>query len=190
LCRLWAGLECGVGGGALILAWFALHALAHKEQWWSKFNVAGGIFYGPPVYHSGLGRATLAGAAVLLLFYGLAGALFGWLANPASGRRTLGLALLYVGLLHVLESFRLWPSMGLFASLWFPWSATLPADLLLLLALARFPHCYRGLAEDPGSGAQPLPGPLGPAPEPLEPPPETRAAAPAPAPPSEDGPRP
>lgn len=159
LCRLWAGLECGVGGGVLILAWFVLHALARKELWWSKFNVAGGLFYGPQVYHSGLSRATLSGAAALLLFYCLAGALFGWLANPFTLRRTMLLALVYIGLLHGFASFRLWPSMGPFAPLWFPWSVTLPADLMLLLALSRFPLCYRRLAEAFRTPAQPPPGP-------------------------------
>src|SRR5208283_2995754 len=79
-----------------------------------------------------------------------AGALFGLLADPSSGRRTLARALLYVGLLHGFESYFLWPSMGLFAALWFPWGVTLPADLILLLALARFTLFYGRLKEAGG----------------------------------------
>ena len=97
----------------LILGWFILHSLLRKEYWWSRFNVAGGLFYGPEVYHSGLGRATLSGAAVLLLYYCLAGMVFGWLADPASRLRTLLRAALSAGLLHAFASFCLWPAMAL-----------------------------------------------------------------------------
>ncbi len=190
LVRLWAGLECGVAGGVLILAWFALHALARREPWWSRFNVAGGWFYGPQIYHSGLSRATLAGAAALLLFYCLAGALFGLLADPSSGRRTLARALLCVGLLHGFASYSLWPSMGLFAALWFPWGVTLPADLILLIALSRFTLFYGRLTEVGGAVAQPLPRPARPA-EPAGTPPETPVAdAPSPGPAPGNDPRP
>ena len=174
MCRLWAGLQCGVGGGVLILAWFILHSLARREYWWSRFNVAGGLFYGPEVYHSGLSRATLSGAAALLFYYCVAGICFGWLADPASRLRTLLRAALWAGLLHAFASFCVWPAMGVFAPLWFAWKTTLPADLLLLLALARFPIHYRRLAEFHGAGA----GPPASMVEPIELQPETSSADP------------
>jgi len=167
-CRLWAGLQCGVGGGVLILVWFILNSLARKEYWWSRFNVAGGLFYGPEVYHSGLSRATLSGAALLLLYYCLAGMVFGWLADPASRLRTMLRAALSVALLHAFASFCLWPAMGAFAPLWFGWKTTLPADLLLLLALARFPIFYSQLAEFHGAGEGPPAGLMEPIGSPLE----------------------
>lgn len=178
MCRLWAGLQCGVGGGALILAWFILHAITRKEYWWSRFNVAGGLFYGPEVYHSGLSRATLSGAAVLLFYYCLAGAFFGWLADPASRLRTLLRAALFVGLLHGFASFCLWPAMGVFAPSWFSWKMMLPADLILLLALARFPLYYRQLADFCGPGVRPPSGPPASVVKPIESPPETPTAGP------------
>jgi hypothetical protein len=185
-CRLWAGLQCGVGGGVLILGWFILHSLLRKEYWWSRFNVAGGLFYGPEVYHSGLGRATLSGAAVLLLYYCLAGMVFGWLADPASRLRTLLRAALSAGLLHAFASFCLWPAMGLFAPLWFAWKTTLPADLILLLALARFPIYYSRLADYHGAAT----GPLASAIQPIESQPQTPATDPSiPDPTAENGSR-
>ena len=185
-CRLWAGLQCGVSGGVLILGWFILDSLARKEYLWCRFNVAGGLFYGPEVYHSGLSRATLSGAALLLFYYCLAGLVFGWLADPVSRLRSLLRAVLSAGLLHAFASFCLWPAMGVFAPLWFGWKTTLPADLLLLLALARFPIYYRQLAEFHGAGA----GPPASVAEPIEAQPETpAAAAPIPGPTVENGSR-
>jgi len=179
-----------VSGGAVILAWFTLHSLLRKEHWWSRFNVAGGLFYGPEVYRSGLSRATLSGAAVLLFYYCLAGALFGWLADPASRVRTLLRAALWVGLLHWFASVCLWPAMGVFAALWFPWRTMLPADLILLLALAKFPLYYSRLAEFHGTGVRPLAGPPASAVQPIESQPEPPAAGPPlPGPPVHDGSR-
>jgi len=117
-----------------------------------RFNVAGGLFYGPEVYHSGLSRATLSGAAALLFYYCVAGICFGWLADPASRLRTLLRAATVGRPAARVASFCVWPAMGVFAPLWFAWKTTLPADLLLLLALARFPIHYRRLAEFHGAG--------------------------------------
>ncbi len=178
LCRLWAGLQCGVGGGVVILAWFILYSLTRREYWWSRFNVAGGLFYGPEVYHSGISRATLSGAAVLLFYYCLAGALFGWLADSASRLRTLLRAALSVGLLHGFASVCLWPAMGVFAPLWFTWKTTLPADLILLLALTRFPLFYSRLAEFHTTQIRPPAGPPASGVEPIESQPESPAADP------------
>ena len=118
-------MECGVGGGVLILAWFTLRSVARKEYWWSRFNVAGGLFYGPDVYSSGLSRCTLSGAALLLLFYCLAGVVFGALAQRASRLPILLRAALFVALLHAFAFYCLWPAMGAFAASWFPWQTTL-----------------------------------------------------------------
>jgi len=178
LCRVVAGLQCGVMGGALILVWFVIQSLLSREFWWTRFNVAGGLFYGNTVYHSGLSRATLSGAALLLLYYCLAGMLFGALAASVPRIPILLRAALYVSLLHAFASYCLWPAMGVFAASWFAWKTVLPADLLLLLALARFPAYDRRLAVAPDAGIHPV----APAGEPFEPLPG-KPANPLPSPP-------
>jgi hypothetical protein len=161
LYRAWAGLECGVAGGALALAWYALHSVAHAEFWWTKFNIAAVPLYGEAVYRLGVSAATLAGAALLLLIYSLSGALFGVVAGLLPRVPALAAALLCTALLHAVFAASLRPLFGPWAPTWFPTSATLPAHLLLAALLARWPQFHTRLvaefAPDLGSAGAALP---------------------------------
>ena len=150
LCRLWAGLECGVLAGTTILLWFALHSLVRGEFWWSKFNVAAGWFYDVAVYHAGLGRVTLAGASVVVIFYCVAGAVFAFGGDALSRRKAFLVVPLYAIGVHFVAAYFLWPSFGPFARLWFPWTATAPAHFVLLMMLRRYPIFYMRLINDFG----------------------------------------
>ncbi len=150
LCQLWAGLECGVLAGLTILAWFALHSLARGEYWWSKFNVAAGWFYDTAVYHAGLGRVTLSGASVVVVFYCLVGASFAFVRDVFLRRRTFLAVPIFVFGIHFLAAYFFWPSFGPFARLWYPWTATAPAHLVLLVILMRYPTLYMRLIFDFG----------------------------------------
>lgn len=168
LCQLWAGLECGVIAGLTILAWFALHSLVRGEFWWSKFNVAAGWFYDTEVYHAGLGRVTLSGASVVIVFYCLAGALlaFGW---DAFFRRGAFLAVpLYVVGIHLFAAYLFWPSFGPFAKLWYPWTATAPAHFVLFVILMRYPTLYMRLINEFGDPRRLAREPLAPQSDPVE----------------------
>ena len=148
LCRLWAGLACGVLAGAAALAWFALHSLMRGEFWWSKFNVAAGVFYGTAVYHAGLGRVTLCGASVVMLFFCLAGACYAWGWTALFRARTFLAVTLYVVLVYVFAEYFFWPSFGPYARLWFPWTATMPAHVALFAVLIRYPELYLRLVNE------------------------------------------
>lgn len=148
LCRLWAGLACGVLGGAGALVWFALHSLMRGEFWWSKFNVAAGWFYDAAVYHAGLSWVTLCGASVVMLFFCLAGACYAWGWTALFHTRTFLAAALYAALVYVLAAYFLWPSFGLFARPWFPWTATMPAHVGLFAMLIRYPGLCRRLVNE------------------------------------------
>lgn len=149
-CRLWAGLACGVLAGAVSLAWFVLHSSMRGEFWWSTFNVAAGWFYGSAVYQAGLGRVTLCGASVIVLFYCLAGAGFalGW-QSPFRRRAFLAAAFYSAGV-YVFASYFFWPSFSGFARLWFPWTATMPSHFALFAMLVRYPELYVRLVNDFG----------------------------------------
>ena len=154
LCQLWAGLECGALAGLTILAWFAVQSVMRGDFWWSKFNVAAGWFYDTAVYHAGLGRVTLSGASVLVVFYSCAGALFAFVWDAFLRRFSILAIPLYVIAVHFFAAYFLWPSFGPFARLWFPWPATAPAHFVLFVLLTRYPTFYSRLSRDfgdPGS---------------------------------------
>ena len=148
LCRLWAGLACGVLAGAAAVAWFVLHSLMRGEFWWSKFNVAAGWFYGTEVYHAGLGRVTLCGASVVVLFFCLAGLCCAWCWNALFRTRTFLTVTLYVVVVYAFAARLVWPSFGPFARLWFPWTATMPAHVVLFAMLIRYPGIYLRLVKE------------------------------------------
>jgi hypothetical protein len=134
--------------GAAALAWFALHSLMRGEFWWSKFNVAAGVFYGTAVYHAGLGRVTLCGASVVMLFFCLAGACYAWGWTALFRARTFLAVTLYVVLVYVFAAYFFWPSFGPYARLWFPWTATMPAHVALFAMLIRYPELYLRLVNE------------------------------------------
>jgi hypothetical protein len=153
VCRLWAGLECGMLAGAVTLAWFALHSLMRGEYWWSKFNLAAGWFYGVVVYHAGLGWVTLCGASVIILFYCAAGACYAWGWAAFFRTRAFVTTAFYVAAVYLLAAYFVWPSFGPFAPLWFPWTATVPAHFVLFATLVRYPELYIRLVNDFGDPA-------------------------------------
>jgi hypothetical protein len=156
VCRLWAGLACGMLAGAFTVAWFALHSLMRGDFWWSKFNVAAGWFYGMEVYHAGLSRVTLCGAAVVMLFYCLAGAGYAWPWGALIRARTRMSAVSFTALTYIVAAHFFWPAFGPFARLWFPWTATAPAAIALFVALVRYPLIRTRIVNEFGSPERPL----------------------------------
>ena len=138
---------------AITLVWFALHSLMRGEFWWSKFNVAAGWFYATAVYHAGLSWVTLCGASVIVLFYCLAGACYAWGWEPVFRTRAFLTTAFFAVAVHVFAAYFFWPSFGPFARLWFPWTATAPAHVVLFATLARYPDLYIRLVNDFGDTA-------------------------------------
>jgi hypothetical protein len=146
--RLLAGLDTGVGGGLLALAWYCFHSRLHGEFWWTKLNVAASVFLGGQVFYSGLGKATVIGSAVLIVLYGVAGALAGSVLPVRGGfivRLASALAAAYV--FHLLMEHYGWRMLGPAASRYFPRGATVPAHCLFALSLMRFGRRWRVLNE-------------------------------------------
>jgi hypothetical protein len=155
VCRLWAGLACGVRAGVFSLLWFALHSLMRGEFWWSKFNVAAGWFYETEVYHAGFSRVTLCGASVVILFFCLAGAFYARPWGALIRSRTRMAVLSYAALTYIVAAHYFWPTFGLFARLWFPWTATVPATIALFVSLARYPAIRARLVNEFGEAERP-----------------------------------
>ena len=158
-CRWLAGLDAGVCGALWVLFWLALHGRLSGSLWWSKFNVAASPFFGDRVFSAGLGRVTLAGAALLFVVYSILGAVLGRL-TPAPPRwpRSLFVGLTGALLFHLLAQRWGWSLLNPFAPTWFTPQATLPAHLLFGLAMVRLGRRYLALMTAFGPLSIPPPG--------------------------------
>jgi hypothetical protein len=141
-----AGLDVGISGAVLCLAWLSFHSWLRGEFWWAKFNVAAAVFFGDSVYAIGLGRATLSGIALLIAVYALLGVVFSLLARTQGFTRNLLLGFMAALLWHSLADRYFWRMLDVFAPAYFPSLATLPAHLLLAINFSRFAARYRALA--------------------------------------------
>ncbi len=77
LCTLLAGLETGVLGGMLVVAWYALGSLLGGEWIWAVPVRLAAAVYGPQLVPGETALSALAGVALLLASAGLIGVLFG-----------------------------------------------------------------------------------------------------------------
>lgn len=145
-CRLLAGADTGVAGGVLVLIWLSFFARMQGEYWWSKWNVAGAVFYGDRVFVMGLGRATLAGAALLLLVYAALGMAFSLLGRPRGFAFNLLAGLTLALLWHQLADWLVWTRVHSAAPRFFHPLVMLPANVLYGAALIRFGPRLRRIA--------------------------------------------
>ncbi len=146
VCRFLSGVDVGLSAALAVLSWLVLHSWLRGEYWWAKLNVAGALFYGPAVYTMGLGWATVAGFALLLVVYTLLGLAYAGVARTEGFARNLLLALGWSAVWHMAAQRWFWPGLDAFGSSYFPAQATLPAHLIAALCLARFGVRYRSLA--------------------------------------------
>lgn len=84
-----AGVEIGVIGGLLMLAWLILSAPLVGEPWWKMLNLFASHYYPYSVVRYGPGMVTLSGGSFLLVLAGSIGAIAG-VITP--GGRLFGLA--------------------------------------------------------------------------------------------------
>ncbi len=168
-----AGLDVGLFAGLPAVAWLLLHSWLRGEPWWAKLNVAGALFYGGSVYTMGLGRASLAGIALLLAGYALLGALFGLWARTQGVARNLILGLLMAVTWQLICQQYLLTRLDSFAPAYFPPLSTLPAQMMFGIGLARFGPRFQILANEFGDPswlpAPPPPPPPQPSPHSGEP---------------------
>lgn len=146
LCRVIAGVDTGFAGGVVVIAWFLFHSWLRGEFWWAKLNVAGALFYGSPVYTMGFGRASLAGASLLLVLYAALGALFGLVARTHGFTRNLLLGMLLAMAWQFVSDRYFWRRLDSFGPAYFPALSTLPAHLIFGLSLSRYAARFRVLA--------------------------------------------
>ena len=72
-----AGIQAGVAGALILLAYLAVDSAWHRRSIWTIPNLLASTFYGESAYRQSFGIRTSAGLALLFVIYGLLGALFG-----------------------------------------------------------------------------------------------------------------
>ncbi|MGC4050251.1 MAG: hypothetical protein QM757_12795 [Paludibaculum sp.] len=156
-CRFVAGVDTGFVGAIVVLGWLMFHSWLSGEFWWAKLNVAGALFYGSPVYTMGLGRASFAGAALLLVLYALLGGLFGLIARQSGFTRNLLLGMLLAMTWHLFAQRFFWRRLDSFGPAYFPVLSTLPAHLIFGLSLSRYASRFQRLAGSFGDSSWVVP---------------------------------
>ncbi len=73
-----AGLQAGVAGVFWMFGCFAVAAFLGGDGMWSVPNAFATAFYGDYAYQSEFRQTTWAGIALILVVYGLLGAIWGW----------------------------------------------------------------------------------------------------------------
>lgn len=147
LPRLLAGLESGILGAAVMIAWFAMDSLLENQYWWAMLNLWGAGVYHNRVFSMGFGAATLAGASTHFFLHGLGGALWSLLAARISNYwlhlffSFAAAAAWYWLLMHTF-----WPAVAPVVSRITPLPATILAYFLFGAALSRSAQRARQLS--------------------------------------------
>ncbi len=76
LSLLLAGLQAGMIGALMLLAWMGFSATMQRRSFWTAANLMGSVFHGGDAVHRGFSSSTLSGLAFYLLLYSLLGSLF------------------------------------------------------------------------------------------------------------------
>jgi hypothetical protein len=98
-----AGLQLGVVGGLIMLAWYIVMAPVVGQPWWAIPNVLASRYFVYQVLGSGPGFPTLAGASFQLVTAGLVGTIVG-LFTPSGRLPALGAAISW----YLLSYFLVW----------------------------------------------------------------------------------
>jgi hypothetical protein len=113
LARLASGIEAGVIGGLAVLGVLVSESLLRGHPWWEIPNLLGTTFYGSRAFRTGLGMATLSGAALHFTIAGTIGGLFGLACGAIrERRRLLPLGLVTAMLWYLLADGMFWPRVN------------------------------------------------------------------------------
>ncbi|MBM3775885.1 MAG: hypothetical protein FJW37_12095 [Acidobacteria bacterium] len=149
-CHFLAGLQAGMLGALMLLAWLALASLLDSRSIWTVPNLFATTFYGPGALGSDFGFRTFSGVALHLILYALAGAAFGLLIRDyGTHRRVLLLGVLSGLALYFLCFGLLWQALNPAVALYAPERSMLLGHLLYGARLGSFQSYRRSLCAPP-----------------------------------------
>jgi hypothetical protein len=145
-----AGIQAGVIGALILLGYVALDSAWHRRSVWTVPNLLASTFYGESAYRPGLGARTSAGVALLLVLYGVLGAVFGLVVRDQDSRlRVMLLGLIYGTGWFFLSFDVLWKYVNPLVNIYSPDRAMLVGHLLYGGTLGRrFPAYLRAIGEE------------------------------------------
>jgi uncharacterized protein DUF6789 len=149
---LLAGIEAGVVGGLLMMAWLGLVSLLYGRTVWHPANLIATTFYGEEALRRGFRWATLSGFSLHLVVCVTIAIAFGLLVNRIPGRRRVLLLGLAAGLAWYLIGFTFfWRLVNPVVLEYRPSQAMLVAHLLFGVCLGTLPG-YREALRRAGFG--------------------------------------
>ena len=160
-----AGIQAGVGGTLVLLGYLALDSAWHRRSIWLVPNLLASTFYGEAAYQPRFGVRTSSGLALLLVLYGVLGALFGLVVRDQGSRLRMTLLGLIFGTGWFFLSFDvLWKYVNPMVRMYSPDRAMLVGHLLYGGLLGRrFPAYVRSMSATEGPAEPPtLPEPAPP----------------------------
>ena len=145
-----AGLQAGMLGALIMLAWLALSSLWYRRSIWSVPNLLSATFFGDTAFRNSFSRTTFSGLALHLTLYSLIGVLFALAVRERAGRTRAMLIGMLASLAwyYVMFGF-VWKSVNPTLALYSPDRSMLIGHLLYGGILGRF----RGYARDAASSA-------------------------------------
>jgi hypothetical protein len=159
-----AGIQAGVGGTLVLIGYLALDSAWHRRSIWLVPNLLASTFYGESAYQPRFGARTGTGLALLLVLYGVLGALFGLVVRDQGSRLRVTLLGLIFGTGWFFLSFDvLWKYVNPMVRMYSPDRAMLVGHLLYGVLLGRrFPAYVRSMSAaevpaDPPALPEPAP---------------------------------
>ena len=145
-CAL-AGLQAGMVGVLLMLAWLGLSAAWQQRSFWTAENLMASAFYGPQSIHSGFAGRTLPGVALYLVLYSVLGALLGLaVRDRASRMRTILVAIFFAMVWYYASFHWMWERVMPLVALLHAERPTAIGHLIYGLWLGRFPEYLKRTA--------------------------------------------
>jgi hypothetical protein len=141
LASLLAGLQAGMVGVLLMLAWLGVSAAWQQRSFWTAENLMASAFYGTRSIHSGFASRTLPGLALYLVIYSVLGALLGLaVRDRASRMRTILLSIFFAMVWYYASFHWLWERVMPLVSLLHAERPTAVGHVIYGLWLGRFPE--------------------------------------------------
>jgi len=156
---LLAGMQAGMVGVLLMLAWLGVSAAWQQRSFWTAENLMASAFYGTRSIHSGFAGRTLPGLALYLVLYSLLGALLGVLLRDRVPRTRTLLVAIFFSMVWYYASFHwMWERVMPLVALLHAERPTAIGHLIYGLWLGRFPEYLKKQSGALGSGTpQPKP---------------------------------
>jgi hypothetical protein len=134
------GIETGVLGGFVMLAWFALLSSLLGQPWWTVFNLYASEVYSREAVRYGPGWVTITGMAVHLTMAGIVGGIAGFFTP---GGRLFGLAI--AGIWYLICYLVLWERIAPAVPVYAHYGVLMSAFFWYGSALGFHPHLRQKL---------------------------------------------